>query len=120
MWSYIGWLELITGVVVVVFSRVRRGPAMVEHVKANLPLGIMAGVLSTSAFVVSLWAISRVPMAPIAALRETSIIFAVLIGAFFLKEGFSAGRLFASVMVVAGIGTVSPNQSFLPRHFEHL
>lgn len=104
IWSYIGWLEMVTGLSVILFSLQRRKHDMLRHVQANIAVGLTAGILSICAFVASLWAISRVPMAPIAALRETSIIFAVLISVIFLKERFALNRLVASLLVVLGIG----------------
>lgn len=104
IWSYIGWLEMVTGFSVIMFSLMRRKRAMLEHLSANVLTGLLAGVLSISAFVASLWAISRVPMAPIAALRETSIIFAVLIGVFVFRERFALNRIIASVVVIVGVG----------------
>lgn len=104
LWSYVGWLELVTGLAVILFSLARRRSSMLLHVRQNILSGLLAGILSTSAFIASLWAISRVPMAPIAALRETSIIFAVLIGVVFLKEQFGVKRFVASLVVMTGVG----------------
>ena len=49
--------------------------------------GLVGGALSAAAYGVVLWAMTRAPVAAVAALRETSVIFAALIGAWLLKEG---------------------------------
>jgi len=50
-----------------------------------------------------LWAMTRAPVAAVAALRETSVIFAALIGAWLLKEGHIARRLAGAAIVAAGV-----------------
>ncbi len=53
-----------------------------------------------------LFAMTRAPLAAVAALRETSVLFAALIGAFWLKEGFGAMRLAGAASVVAGVAAL--------------
>jgi drug/metabolite transporter (DMT)-like permease len=52
---------------------------------------------------VALWAMTRAPVAIVAALRETSVIFAALIGAWLLKEGHLKERLLGAGAVLAGL-----------------
>ena len=54
---------------------------------------LVGGALSAGAYAVVLWAMARAPVAAVAALRETSVIFAALIGAWLLKEGHIARRI---------------------------
>ena len=65
--------------------------------------GLAGGVLSAAAYGIALWAMTRAPVAAVAALRETSVVFAALIGAFILKEGHAQRRLGGAAAVVAGI-----------------
>lgn len=65
--------------------------------------GLAGGVLSAAAYGIALWAMSRAPVAAVAALRETSVVFAALIGAFILKEGHAGRRLGGAAAVVVGI-----------------
>jgi drug/metabolite transporter (DMT)-like permease len=60
-------------------------------------------VLSAGAYGVALWAMTRAPVAAVAALRETSVIFAALIGAWLLREGHIARRVVGAVTVAAGV-----------------
>ncbi|HWM41028.1 MAG TPA: DMT family transporter [Burkholderiales bacterium] len=65
--------------------------------------GVVGGVLSAGAYAVVLWAMTRAPVAAVAALRETSVIFAALIGAWLLKEGHIARRVVGAGIVAAGV-----------------
>jgi drug/metabolite transporter (DMT)-like permease len=65
--------------------------------------GLFSGALSAAAYGVVLWAMTRAPVAAVAALRETSVIFAALIGAWLLKEGHIARRLMGAATVAAGV-----------------
>jgi len=65
--------------------------------------GIAGGALSAGAYGVVLWAMARAPVAAVAALRETSVIFAALIGAWLLKEGHIARRIAGAATVAAGV-----------------
>ena len=65
--------------------------------------GLIGGGLSAGAYAVVLWAMTRAPVAAVAALRETSVIFAALIGAWLLKEGHIARRVVGAITVAAGV-----------------
>ena len=64
---------------------------------------MLGGALSAGAYAVVLWAMTRAPIAAVAALRETSVIFAALIGAWLLKEGHIARRIAGAATVAAGV-----------------
>ncbi|MCJ8299120.1 MAG: DMT family transporter [Pseudomonadales bacterium] len=102
-WVFSGWLELLTGLSVLSFSLLRRKATILQFTRQHWRSSLLAGVLSVAAFAIALWAMSRIAMAPVAAIRETSVIFAVIIGAWGLKEGFVFKRILASVLVAAGI-----------------
>lgn len=61
-------------------------------------------VLSYAAYGIVLWAMTKAPIGVVSALRETSVIFAVLIGVFLFREGFAKKRIVAAILVC--IGTV--------------
>ena len=65
--------------------------------------GLVGGTLSAFAYGIALWAMTRAPVAAVAALRETSVIFAALLGAWLLKEGHLARRLAGAATVAAGV-----------------
>jgi drug/metabolite transporter (DMT)-like permease len=69
--------------------------------------GLLAGVLSVIAYGAVLWAQTKAPLAEVAALRETSVITAAVLGAVILKERFGFRRLVAAVLVAAGIALIA-------------
>lgn len=58
--------------------------------------------LSRIAYAIALWAMSVLAMAPVVALRETSVVFAAIIGSVFLREGFAGRRIAAAATVLVG------------------
>jgi len=76
---------------------------LVPYARRYWPRGLVGGGLSAAAYAIVLWAMARAPVAAVAALRETSVIFAALIGAWLLKEGHIARRIAGAVTVAAGV-----------------
>ena len=85
---------------------VRGRGAAVRYVVGSAGRGLVGGACSLAAYGIVLWAMTRAPVAAVAALRETSVLFAALIGSFWLKEGFGLPRLAGTVAVVAGIAAL--------------
>jgi len=81
---------------------VRRRPVAWRQV-TTVGRGLLAGFISVVAYSLVLWAQTRAPLAEVAALRETSVISAAVIGAVFLRERFGLRRLAAATLVAAGI-----------------
>jgi drug/metabolite transporter (DMT)-like permease len=104
--SYCLWLFLLDPLPILVLAWARHG-AEVWHYYARrwLPCTI-GGLLTVSAYGIVLWAMTRAPIAAVAALRETSVIFAAVIGAVFLHEGFGAARVAGAVLVVGGVAAL--------------
>src|SRR5262249_41457477 len=91
--AYMVWLSLITSIVIVVcahlLQRGRRPPIS----RRTLRAGIAAGIMSYVSSWVVIWALTIAPLALVSALRETGVVFAVVIGVLFLKEQLSLSRL---------------------------
>jgi drug/metabolite transporter (DMT)-like permease len=104
--SYVSWLMFFEGIPFVVWVRIRRGPAATSYLRTVWRRGMIAGAGSLAAYGIVLWAMTRAPVAAIAALRETSVLFAALIGTLWLKEGFSVARLVGAASVVLGIAAL--------------
>ena len=68
---------------------------------------VTAGVLSFAAYALALAALELAPAAAVAAVRETSILFAVALGAFALRERVSAARVAGAALVVIGVALVA-------------
>jgi len=65
--------------------------------------GLMAGALSLGAYAIVIWAMTVAPIALVAALRETSVVFAVMIGVVFLGERLTPARAICVAVVLAGL-----------------
>lgn len=104
--SYVLWLTFVEGVVFLAWIRIRRGSSSVAYVGAQWRRGLLGGFCSVAAYGIVLWAMTRAPVAAIAALRETSVLFAAIIGTVLLKEGFGVARLAGAASVVAGVAAL--------------
>jgi drug/metabolite transporter (DMT)-like permease len=102
--GYTAWLLLIMGVLLPAGAFAVRGGEMWAQLQPVAVQGLLGGVLSVFAYGLVLWAQTRAELAPVAALRETSIIAGAVIGAVLFKERFGAPRIVAAALVVAGIG----------------
>ncbi|WP_149179658.1 DMT family transporter [Streptomyces sp. TRM49041] len=102
--GYIAWLMLLQGVAIPAYTLYRRRGALAAQLRPHLRLGLLGAALSITAYALVLWAQTRAPLAPIAALRESSIIVGAAIGAVFFKERFGTPRIAAAGLMVLGIG----------------
>jgi drug/metabolite transporter (DMT)-like permease len=101
--GYVLWLFVLDALPFpLVVLLLKKRPAL-EYAARHWARGLLGGVLSAGAYGVALWAMTRAPVAAVAALRETSVIFAALIGAWLLKEGHIARRVVGAVTVAAGV-----------------
>ena len=101
--GYIGCLMVLQSLCVPLFAAVRRRDVLLKQPRRILLAGLAAGALSVLAYGLVLWAQTRGALAPIAALRETSVIFGAIIGTLVFREPFGRTRIIATVLVVAGI-----------------
>ena len=105
--AYTGWMFLLQGPPLAVIALVRRGRELPAAVRANAVPGVAGGTISMVAYTIVLWAQTSGALAPIAALRETSIVFGALIGALFLGERLGPRRAIAAGVVLAGVLLIS-------------
>ncbi len=84
----------------------RRRDAVVAYARYHWLLGLCGGVGTTAAYAIALWAMTRAPIAMVSALRETSILFALLISALLLRERVPHARWLAAGLIVAGVATL--------------
>ncbi|MEU6280922.1 DMT family transporter [Streptomyces sp. NPDC047028] len=102
--GYIAWLMAVQGVVIPAYMYARKRGDTIRQLRPYAWLGLFGAVLSVTAYALVLWAQTRAELAPIAALRESSIIVGAAIGAVFFKERFGAPRIAAAGLLVVGIG----------------
>jgi drug/metabolite transporter (DMT)-like permease len=101
-YAYAGLLFLLQGPVFPVIAFWRR-PGFAWLTGPAAGKGLAAGALSLAAYAIVLWAQTRAPLAEVAAIRETSVVFAALIGMRLFAEGFGMRRVAAAALVAAGI-----------------
>jgi len=101
--GYIGWLFTAEACVALFIFKTRWARLRLLPVKTCL-LGFIGGILSATAYALVLYVKTEAPLGMVSALRETSVIFAALIGVIWFGEGPKTRRLLAGVIV--GVGTV--------------
>jgi drug/metabolite transporter (DMT)-like permease len=104
--AYVAWLIFIEGLPFIAWILWRRGAAGAAYLQRGWRRGLIGGAASLAAYGIVLFAMTRAPVAAVAALRETSVLFAALIGALWLKEGFGAMRLAGAASVAVGIAAL--------------
>jgi drug/metabolite transporter (DMT)-like permease len=100
--SYTVWLFLFQPVPFLVFFILSRRISFLRHVKRRWRTGVLVGLCTFTSYGIALYAMAYIPIALVAALRETSVIFGAIIAALFLGERFGPLRYAAAALVTAG------------------
>lgn len=100
--GYIVWINLLEGIVLLPLALAIRRNELGTLPWRELPKQGFAGLIVVASYGMMLWALSLGAVAPIAALRETSVVFAVLIGAAFLGEPMGRKRGIGAIIVALG------------------
>ena len=90
--AFILTMIVLDGAIMLAFGLAARGRAGIAAMLPAWRPGVAAGAMSLASYWIAIWAFTKAPLAMVAALRETSVLFAMLIGAFVLKEGLSPRR----------------------------
>lgn len=101
--AYVGWIFVVDGVLFSTGMVLMRGRSVLPSHPRAWVLGTLAAAASYGAYAISIWAMTFAPIAVVAALRETSILFAVLIGWLAFGERMTRGKGFAAGLIVAGV-----------------
>lgn len=101
--AYAVWLFFIDAwPTVLIVMWMRRG-SFRQTARRNIGMSLAGGILSMLAYTIIIWAMASAPVAVVAALRESSILFAALIGIFLLKEKPGPVRIAATLMLAAAV-----------------
>ena len=76
---------------------------VVRYARERWPVALLGGGASIGSYTIALWAMTRAPVASVAALRETSVLFAAIIGTVLLKERFGLQRAAGTLVLVGGV-----------------
>jgi phosphonate utilization associated putative membrane protein len=104
--QYVALLFLIDGAPyfgIVMWQRRAALGAAAAFMRRRWPVALLGSCASLGAYAIALWAMTRAPIASVAALRETSVLFAALIGVVMLKERFRLQRALGTGAIVAGV-----------------
>jgi drug/metabolite transporter (DMT)-like permease len=88
---------------VLLYALARRGVAVLPAMVPAWKIGLGGGVLAVVSYTIALWAMTVAPIAIVAALRETSVLFGALIAVTFLGEPLRPARIGAALMIVCGL-----------------
>jgi phosphonate utilization associated putative membrane protein len=101
--QYIALLFALDGWPFALLVFLRRKGQVWTYVRARWPLATVGAAASVGSYAIALWAMTVAPMALVASLRETSVLFAVALGAWLLKEPWTRWRILGAVSIVAGV-----------------
>ena len=104
---YVMTLFVLDGIAYPSFVWLRRSTegrrAIVRYARQRWPVAALGGSASIGSYAIALWAMTRAPVASVAALRETSVLFAALLGTVLLKERFGVQRAIGTGVIVGGV-----------------
>jgi drug/metabolite transporter (DMT)-like permease len=100
---YIVWIFLLDPIAITLTALLRRRRELGRTIAAKWRFGVVAGFLSVLSYGSAVYAFSLMETAKVSALRETSVVFAALLGTLFLREGFGRRRIAAALALAAGL-----------------
>lgn len=101
--AYSALLFVLNGIVPVALAVAIKGWRPFLEVRHHLVLGLAGGLMSFGSYTIAIWAMALAPIALVAAVRETSVLFAAAIAVIFLKEPLRINRLIAAALIVSGL-----------------
>lgn len=100
--GFYGWLGFGNAVIFAIFFAIKRPSLLPKVLSEGRNTFIIGGTASYVAFSIVIWAFTQAPIALVTALRETSIIFALLFGVFFLKERLDLVKVISTMLTLLG------------------
>ena len=106
--GFVLWMVVADAVFMLMAFAVTGFRQVVGQMKRALVPGVAAGAMSLGSYWIAVWAFTKAPIALVAALRETSILFALLIGTVWLRERPGVAQVSAALCILAGIVLMRP------------
>jgi drug/metabolite transporter (DMT)-like permease len=104
--SYTLWIFLLAGIPLTTWVIGTRTSSMIDYARRNWYFGVIGGAGTVASYGLALWAMTLAPIAVVAALRETSILFGVVISGMLLKERLGFARLAAACTIAIGAAVI--------------
>lgn len=101
--TFIVYLFALDWIGITIVTLVIRRGTLWEHVRPQLKPALLGSVAGTLSYAAALYAFTLTDAAIVTALRETSVVWAALLGAVWLKEGFGRRRVLAACVLVGGL-----------------
>ena len=102
--SYMGWSFILNATIFPIILKINnKSEIITKTFKEGKKIFFIGGTLSYIVYGIVIWGFTQAPIALITALRETSIIFALLIGTFFLKEKFTFLKVIVTFIIFFGV-----------------
>jgi len=101
--AYVAWLLVCNAIVLVPYALRRDHIGVTMTVRRFWLRGLVGGAMQALSYGIVLWAMTRSPIAVVAGVRETSVLFAAVIAVLVLKEPLRAVRILAAVLIVGGL-----------------
>ena len=101
--NFIGWSFFLGSVPMVLTTIVLRRSSGLAAWRRLGPNAIGGGLMATLGYTIALWALSRAPMASVASLRESSVLFAAILGTRVLGDSFGRRRVVSALVLVLGL-----------------
>lgn len=101
--QYVGWLMVLSAVFYAPTAILLRGTHVIRASRRDWFFGLLAAAASFAAYAIAVWAMTVAPLVLVAALRETSILFAVLIGWLLFGDRMDRSKLIATALIVLGV-----------------
>ncbi len=107
-WSYVSLLMFLHGCIflLLVFWQRKRQQLLfvsLSYLRSRLMYPLIGGACIIGSYSIALWAMTQVPISLVAAVRETSVLFAFLFGVFYLKESLYPQRILGAIGVCGGL-----------------
>lgn len=100
---YTLWLFLLNGIVLMVPGIMKYRSTLFQGIKQYWRTGLLGGLMQLISYGIAIWAMSQAPIVLVAAIRETSVLFAMFLSIVFLKERFNMMRVIACMVILAGV-----------------
>ena len=100
---FIAWSFFLCAAPFSVYVIAKRGSAGLSALRRDGPRAVVGGLMATLGYGIALWAMSHAPLAAVSSLRESSVLFAALIGAFVLGESFGRVRILSAIALLFGL-----------------
>ncbi|WP_417809081.1 EamA family transporter [Thioclava sp.] len=104
--GFILWMVIGDAIGMIFYTLMTTGSVAFRRLKPSWKTGPAAGLMSLGSYWIAVWAFTQAPIALVASLRETSILFAILISAFVLGENVSRWRWAAGIAIFAGVVSI--------------